>query len=128
MPATMTVLIVDDEHDVQLLFELHFEDEIENGEMAFHFALSGDEALNWLNAQNKTDLALILSDINMPDMDGLELLGKLKNQYPEISVMMVTAYGDEATRAKAHNLGCDDYITKPIDFSGLKEKILNILN
>jgi CheY-like chemotaxis protein len=94
--------------------------------MDFAFASSGGEALDYLNRQNH-QFVLILSDINMPGMSGLELLQKIKQKYqtPPPKVMMITAYGDEYNYKQAMNLGADDFLTKPLDFTSLKEKLKN---
>ena len=120
----MKILVVDDERDVKTLFEQRFRKEIRSGETDFAFAYSGEEALKYLN-----DLAhgavLILSDINMPGMSGLELLGQIKQRQfrPPPVVMMITAYGDEENHNTAKALGADDFLTKPLDFNVLKEKL-----
>ena len=120
----MKILVVDDEKDVQLLFEQRFRKEVKNGEMNFAFAFSGEEALAYLNA-HRHEAVLILSDINMPGMSGLELLGRIKQKYntPPPVVMMITAYGDAENFNSAKRLGADDFLTKPVDFSLLKEKL-----
>lgn len=120
----MKILVVDDERDVQLLFEQRFRREVKNGEMNFVFAFSGEEALAYLN-EHEREAVLILSDINMPGMSGLELLGKIKQKYvkPPPVVMMITAYGDAENFNSAKRLGADDFLTKPVDFSLLKEKL-----
>lgn len=120
----MKILVVDDETDIQPLFEQRFRREIRNGEIQFVFAHSGEDALNYLG-NNNHEAVLILSDINMPGMSGLELLGKIKKEYkaPPPMVMMITAYGDSENYNQAMKLGADDFITKPVDFSALKEKI-----
>ena len=120
----MKILVVDDERDVQLLFEQRFRREVKNGEMNFVFAFSGEEALAYLN-EHKHEAVLILSDINMPGMSGLELLGKIKQKYckPPPVVMMITAYGDAENFNSAKQLGADDFLTKPVDFTLLKEKL-----
>lgn len=123
----MKILVVDDERDVQLLFEQRFRKEMRNGEMQFAFAFSGEEALNYLN-NNKQEAVLILSDINMPGMSGLELLRHIKEEYhePPPVVMMITAYGDAENFNQAKQLGADDFLTKPVDFGTLKEKLKSI--
>ncbi|MEO5909207.1 MAG: response regulator [Ginsengibacter sp.] len=120
----MKILVVDDETDMQTLFEQRFRKEIKNGEMDFIFAGSGKEALDYLDRQNH-EFVLILSDINMPGMSGLELLEKIKHKYqaPPPKVMMITAYGDEYNYNQAISLGADDFLTKPLDFTALKEKL-----
>lgn len=120
----MKVLVVDDEKDVQVLFEQRFRREIRNQEMNFVFAFSGEEALNYLNKCDH-EAVLILSDINMPGMSGLELLKKIKDKHhePPPVVMMITAYGDADNYNTAMRLGADDFLTKPLDFTTLKEKL-----
>ena len=123
----MKILVVDDEKDIQPLFEQRFRREIRNKEIDFDFAFSGEEALIYLEQQN-SEAVLILSDINMPGMSGLDLLSQIKKEYnePPPVVMMITAYGDEENYKKAMRLGADDFLTKPVDFKSLKEKITNI--
>lgn len=120
----MKILVVDDEKDMQALFEQRFRKDIRNGNVNFAFASSGEQALNYLN-QHSHEAVLILSDINMPGMTGLQLLQKIKqNHYePPPVVMMVTAYGDEENYHQAMSLGADDFLTKPIDFALLREKL-----
>jgi CheY-like chemotaxis protein len=120
----MKILVVDDESDIKILFEQRFRKEIKSGEMNFIFANSGNEALNFLNQQNH-EFVLILSDINMPGMSGLELLQKIKQKYlaPPPTVMMITAYGDDYNYNQAMSLGADDFLTKPLDITTLKEKL-----
>lgn len=120
----MKILVVDDEKDVQTLFEQRFRKEIRDREMEFVFAFSGEEALVYLN-QHEHEAVLILSDINMPGMSGLELLGQIKQKYhkPPPVVMMITAYGDKENFDTAMQLGADDFLTKPVDFIALKEKL-----
>lgn len=120
----MNVLVVDDEEDVKLLFEQRFRKEIKSGEMQFEFAFSGEAALQYL-AQHQHEAVLILSDINMPGMSGLELLKKIKEKEssPPPTVVMITAYGDDENYNAAMSLGADDFLTKPLDFTLLKEKL-----
>ena len=122
----MKILVVDDEEDMQALFEQYFRKEIKSGEMIFVFARSGGQALEILNHENQ-EFILILSDINMPGMSGLELLQKLKQKYllPPPKVMMITAYGDEYNYQQAMKFGADDFLTKPLDFKELKRKLKN---
>ena len=91
--------------------------------LELHFAFSGEDALTLLEHRGIADIVLILSDINMPGMNGLELLKAIKERYPQLKVYMVTAYGDEATHQRALESGCDDYLTKPIDFAVLKQHL-----
>lgn len=120
----MKILVVDDEQDVKTLFEQRFRKEIKNNEIEFVFAFSGEEALVYLG-QHKHEAVLILSDINMPGMSGLDLLGQIKQKYhePPPVVMMITAYGDKENYETAMRLGADDFLTKPVDFTSLKEKL-----
>ncbi len=123
----MNILVVDDETDVKTLFEQRFRKEIKNGELDFAFAFSGEEALTYLEGNNHKAV-LILSDINMPGMSGLELLKRIKQKYnePPHLVMMITAYGDDENRASAEELGADDFLTKPLDFTDLKERLKKV--
>ena len=120
----MKTLVVDDEKDVQTLFEQRFRKEIRNGDIFFSFANSGEEALGFILA-HKNEIDLICSDINMPGMSGIELLKRIKQTYavPPPVVMMITAYGDEENYNNAIKLGADDFLTKPVDFNLLKEII-----
>ena len=120
----MKILVVDDEKDVQTLFQQRFRKEIRSKEMEFVFAFSGEEALTYLR-QHVHEVVLILSDINMPGMSGLELLEHIKAEYnmPPPMVMMITAYGDADNYNTAMRLGADDFLTKPVDFTLLKEKL-----
>lgn len=123
----MKILVVDDEKDVQILFEQRFRKEIRDKEMEFDFAFSGEEALVYMKDHDQ-EAVLILSDINMPGMSGLELLGHIKQKYvkPPPLVMMITAYGDAENFNTAKELGADDFLTKPVDFTALKEKLKSI--
>jgi two-component system, chemotaxis family, chemotaxis protein CheY len=123
----MKILVVDDERDVQILFEQRFRKEIKENLIEFVFAFSGEEALIYLN-QHEHEAVLILSDINMPGMSGLELLEHIKQKYhkPPPLVMMITAYGDSENFKIAKELGADDFLTKPVDFTSLKEKLKSI--
>jgi two-component system, chemotaxis family, chemotaxis protein CheY len=120
----MNILVVDDEQDMKMLFEQRFRKEIKSGVLRFAFANSGEEALQYMKAHHH-EAVLILSDINMPGMSGLELLQHIKQKYeaPPPVVMMVTAYGDEENYSQAMKLGADDFLTKPLDFMLLKEKL-----
>jgi two-component system, chemotaxis family, chemotaxis protein CheY len=119
----MKVMVVDDEADVRLLFEQSFRRELRSGQIAFYFALSAEEALSLLE-QLVEDVSLILSDINMPGMNGLDLLKAIKAKHQHLRVYMITAYGNAEYHQRALAYGCDDYFTKPLDFGLLKEKLL----
>src|ERR1700712_360667 len=123
----MKILVVDDERDIQTLFEQRFRKEIREKLVDFVFAFSGEDALLYLN-EHEHEAVLILSDINMPGMSGLDLLKHIKQKYlkPPPVVMMITAYGDAENFDKAKELGADDFLTKPVDFILLKEKLKNI--
>ncbi len=124
----MKILVVDDEKDIQTLFEQRFRKEIRENITEFVFAFSGEDAISYLNL-HEHEAVLILSDINMPGMSGLELLEQIKQKYhkPPPVVMMITAYGDAENFNTAKELGADDFLTKPVDFTLLKEK-LKIIN
>ena len=120
----MQILVVDDETDVRDLFQQRFRREIRSGALSFNFAFSGEEALKFLRAR-PSEVLLILSDINMPGMSGLELLSYLKSEgyMPPTTMMMITAYGDENSRQEALGLGATDFLTKPLDFAVLRQKL-----
>ena len=122
----MKILIVDDEKDVQFLFERKFRKEQKSGEFDMHFAYSGEEALELLKRPEMADVKLVLTDINMPGMSGIDLLRILKEQSPKIPVVIITAYDDAKNRMAAYRYGANDYINKPIDFVKLKEKVLRL--
>jgi CheY-like chemotaxis protein len=115
------ILVVDDEPDVEHLFRQQFRRDIRSGRFVMEFAASAPEALE--HAKTIADPLLILSDINMPGMSGLEMLPKVKAARPNVPVIMITAYGDEATKKRAAELGAAGLLTKPIDFGLLREEI-----
>lgn len=122
----MKILIVDDEPDVKTLFEQRFRREVKSGEIEMTFAQSGEEALEFLSAQSQhgsADVVLILSDINMPGMTGIELLRRIKAKMPAQKVFMITAYGDADTEREARQSGADDFLHKPLDFAALKARL-----
>ncbi|HQY21736.1 MAG TPA: response regulator [Ignavibacteria bacterium] len=122
----MKILVVDDEKDIQTLFEQRFRKEIKDKIVEFAFTFSGEEAIEYLSLHElEHEAILILSDINMPGMSGLELLEHIKKKYhkPPPVVMMITAYGDGENFKTAQELGADDFLTKPVDFKLLKEKL-----
>lgn len=118
------ILVVDDEKDIKPLFEMKFRREIRRGELSFSFAFSGEEALKFMDA-HASEVVLILSDINMPGMSGIELLRKIRVEHPSPNpkVMMITAYNDTDYYQQAIRNGANDFLTKPLDFSILKEKL-----
>ena len=123
---SVSILVVDDETDVAELFRQHFRREARNGTYVMHFANSGDEALNLLTKGIEPTLMVILSDINMPVMDGLELLRQIRTRRPDLPVMMVTAYGDDERRRLAGEYGAAEFITKPVDFDFLKTQLRDL--
>lgn len=123
----MKILVVDDEMDVKDLFLQRFRRELKQGLFQFSFALSGEDALQYLQ-MHESEAVLILSDINMPGMTGLELLKRIRSNYrkPPPVVMMITAYGDAENRRIAVENGANDFLTKPLDFNALKEKLMSL--
>jgi CheY-like chemotaxis protein len=121
-----SILIVDDEPDVADLFRQRFRREVRQGRYVLHFATSGEEGLRRV-AEIGRELIVILSDINMPGMDGLTLLRKIKHQRPELPVVMVTAYGDDERMRTAQQLGAAAFLSKPVDFDQLKERLAQLV-
>ena len=119
---SVRVLVVDDETDVAMLFRQMFRRDLKQGRFVLDFAHSAPEALEKID-DGGAPLSVILSDINMPGMSGFELLLHCKSSHPELPVLMITAYGDEATRGLAIQRGADGLLTKPIDFGLLREEI-----
>lgn len=117
------ILVVDDEPDVEMLFRQQFRRDLRAGRFTMEFAQSAPAALQCISDARNTSLILILSDINMPGMTGLELLPKAKAARPDVPVIMITAYGDEDTKRKALQGGADALFTKPIDFVLLRSEI-----
>ena len=120
---SVSILVVDDEADVAELFRQQFRRETRHGTYVMHFAGSGEQALDLLADDIQPELIVILSDINMPGMDGLQLLSEIKLRRPDMPVMMVTAYGDDERRRRADELGAFEFVTKPVDFDLLKEQL-----
>ena len=120
---TARILMVDDEPDAQELFRQNFRREIRKGVYSFDFALSGEDALEVLKTGEPPRVVLVLSDINMPGMSGIELLAEIRREWPDVGVFMITAYGDAATEQKARGLGAERFLTKPVDFGRLKEDL-----
>jgi two-component system, response regulator, stage 0 sporulation protein F len=121
--VSVSILVVDDEPDVADLFRQRFRRETRQGKYVMHFAGSGEQALGRLAEEIQPALVAVLSDINMPGMDGLTLLGEIKHRRPDLPVMMVTAYGDDERRRRARELGAFEFINKPVDFDQLKEQL-----
>jgi CheY-like chemotaxis protein len=119
----LLILVVDDEPDVEMLFRQHFRRDLRAGRFTMEFAQSAPVALQSISNASDASLILILSDINMPGMSGLELLPKAKEARPDVPVIMITAYGDAETKRKALESGADALLTKPIDFGLLRNEI-----
>jgi CheY-like chemotaxis protein len=119
----VSILIVDDEPDVAELFRQRFRREVRQGQYVMHFASSAEEALGKLADGIRPQLIVILSDINMPGMDGLGLLREVKQRHTDLPVIMVTAYGDDERRRKASEYGAAEFVTKPVDFDLLKQQL-----
>jgi len=119
----LLILVVDDEPDVEMLFRQQFRRDLREGRFRMEFAQSGDMALRRIADATGVSLILILSDINMPGMTGLELLPKAKAARPDVPVIMITAYGDAETKRKALESGAEALLTKPIDFGALRNEI-----
>jgi CheY-like chemotaxis protein len=121
--VNLLILVVDDEPDVELLFRQHFRRDLRAGRFAMEFAQSAPLALQRISDAGSQSLILILSDINMPGMSGLELLPKAKAMRPDVPIIMITAYGDAETKRKALESGAEALLTKPIDFGTLRSEI-----
>jgi CheY-like chemotaxis protein len=118
-----SILVVDDEPDVAEMFRQRFRREARQGTYVLHFATSGEDALARLANGVRPELIVILSDINMPGMDGLTLLREIKTRRPGLPVMMVTAYGDDERRRQAEKFGALQFLNKPVDFDFLKQQL-----
>ena len=119
----VTVLVVDDEPDVEALFRQQFRRDLRAERFVMHFATSAKDALDRVANATEQEPALVFSDINMPGMTGLEMLPKMKKMRPDVPVIMITAYGDDDTKRKAIENGAEGLLTKPIDFALLREQI-----
>ena len=120
---SVSILVVDDEPDLAELFRQRFRRETRQGTYVLHYAASGAEALDRLSGEIEPELLAVLFDINMPGMDGLQLLAEIKQRRPDLPVMMVTAYGDDDRRRRAAQHGAAEFITKPVDFEHLKTQL-----
>jgi CheY-like chemotaxis protein len=120
---SLLILVVDDESDVELLFRQQFRRDLRAGRFSMEFAQSAGKALQRITDAGDESLILILSDINMPGMSGLELLPKAKAMRPDVPIIMITAYGDAETKRKALESGAEALLTKPIDFGMLRSEI-----
>ena len=123
----MKFLIVDDEKDVEMLFRQKLRKEVRRGDIELEFAFSGNEALELLRSHQPPEVMYIFSDINMPGMTGLELLDKVKAEFPQIQVSMISAYGDSENYNRAINSGAKGFFVKPIDFDSLKCELNDII-
>jgi len=123
----MKFLVVDDEKDVEMLFRQKFRKEIRSGAIEMAFAFSGKEAMDVLNSKYPPDVVYVFSDINMPGMSGFELLDKIKSEFTDIKVSMISAYGDEENYQRAIQSGAKEFFTKPIDFDSLKSEITELI-
>jgi CheY-like chemotaxis protein len=121
--VSVSVLIVDDEPDVEALFRQQFRRDLRAQRFVMDFAMSASDALARVASNIEQPAILILSDINMPGMTGLEMLPKMKEMRPDVPVIMITAYGDPETKRKAIESGATGLLTKPIDFTLLREEI-----
>jgi len=121
--VSLLILVVDDEADVEALFRQQFRRDLRGGRFTMEFAQSAPAALQCIEAAGDASLILILSDINMPGMSGLELLPKAKALRPDVPVIMITAYGDAETKRRALERGAEALLTKPIDFTALRSEI-----
>ena len=119
----LLILVVDDEPDVEILFRQQFRRDLRSGRFTMEFAQSADAALQCIDSANGVSIILILSDVNMPGMTGLELLPKAKASRPNVPIIMITAYGDAETMRKALEGGAEALLTKPIDFGVLRGEI-----
>ncbi|MDA9440416.1 Fis family transcriptional regulator [Bradyrhizobium sp. CCBAU 51745] len=117
------ILVVDDEPDVEVLFRQHFRRDLRRGRFLMEFARSAPVALQRALEIRDATLILILSDINMPGMSGLEMLPIVRSARPDVPVIMITAYGDAETKRKALEKGATNLLTKPIDFEALRQEI-----
>ena len=120
---SLLILVVDDEPDVELLFRQQFRHDLRAGRFSMEFAQSASMALQRIADAGDESLILILSDINMPGMSGLELLPKAKAMRPDVPIIMITAYGDAETKRQALENGAEALLTKPIDFGTLRSEI-----
>jgi CheY-like chemotaxis protein len=120
---SVLVLVVDDEPDVEELFRQQFRRDLRAERFVMEFAISAADALARIAGVVQQSLILILSDINMPGMTGLEMLPKAKALRPDVPIIMITAYGDAETKRRAIEGGAEGLLTKPIDFTFLREEI-----
>jgi CheY-like chemotaxis protein len=120
---SVLILVVDDEPDIEMLFRQHLRRDLRAGRFDMEFAGSAQDALNVIGRENGRRIILLLSDINMPGMSGLDLLPTVKQARPDLPVIMITAYGDPETRRRAVERGADGLLTKPLEFAVLRAEI-----
>ncbi|GAA0877359.1 response regulator [Algoriphagus jejuensis] len=123
----MKILIVDDEQDVEIMFLQKFRKEIKSKQLEVDFAFSGEQALEMLGQSGSPNVVYVFSDINMPGMNGLDLLATIKSRFPHILVSMISAYGDQENYNRAINSGAKEFFTKPVDFESLRNEIAELL-
>jgi DNA-binding NtrC family response regulator len=123
---TARVLVVDDEPDIEPLFQQQFRREMREGLYRLDFALSAETALHMLDGSAGEEIILVVSDINMPGMSGLDLLPIVKTRRPDLPVFMISAYGDADTVSTAREHGADEFLTKPVDFAKLRRDIMAV--
>jgi DNA-binding NtrC family response regulator len=123
---TARVLVVDDEPDVEPLFRQQFRREVREGLYRLDFARSGETALHMLDSRVSEEIILLVADINMPGMSGLDLLPIVKTRRPDLPVFMISAYGDADTVTTAQERGADEFLTKPVDFAKLRRDIIAV--
>lgn len=121
---TTTVLIVDDEEDIDILTRQRFRREIQSGEYAFHFARNGQEALELV--EETTSIDIVVTDVNMPQMNGFELLLKMRDKHPAIKIIIISAYSDDQSMQTATKGGASAFISKPLDFKELQSTLKNL--
>jgi DNA-binding NtrC family response regulator len=124
---TVRVLVVDDEPDVEALFRQQFRREVRQGQYLLDFALSGEAALDKLDGCIGEQIILLVSDINMPGMNGLDLIPKVKSRRPDLPVFMISAYGDPERVQTAMERGASKFLTKPVDFPQLKQDVSRVV-
>ena len=127
MQKPTNILIVDDEKDIEILFRQQFRKDIKTGRIDFQFAFSGEEAIVALSSKQPPEVVYVFSDINMPGMSGLDLLKKIKVEFPDIKVSLISAYGNSEYQAQAEAHGAEALFTKPIDFKALRQKIDHVV-
>jgi CheY-like chemotaxis protein len=125
---SVLIVVVDDEPDIELLFRQHFRRDLRTGRFDMEFANSAQGALDLIAHEHERRIILLLSDINMPGMSGLDLLPTVKQTRPDLPIIMITAYGDAETRRRAVECGADGLLTKPLEFLALRSEIDNRLS